>query len=245
VGDPYHFLFECTACTPARQRAQLVLRSIIAGIIEQTRIIIKGLPTALAKPMVTPLVATTLALSCMTDAEWASPAGTTIMARLSYAHPWAVIDLPPHLLLSGSAADRLAVALGRLFDAVNWPPFITQALCSMWTARAAKAHRIVNVVRDASHRHQPASRRDGRAAQHARALATAGEAAAAGAAGAAAVADGPPDRHYSGPSSSHVPIIRCGAASGAQPLTHQALLPAFFRRQPLVAPAPARQPGSS
>jgi len=245
VGDPYHFLFECTACTPARQRAQLVLRSIIAGIIEQTRIIIKGLPTALAKPMLTPLVATTLALSCMTDAEWASPAGTTIMARLSYAHPWAVIDLPPHLLLSGSAADRLAVALGRLFDAVNWPPFITQALCSMWTARAAKAHRIVNVVRDASHRHQPASRRDGRAAQHARALATAGEAAAAGAAGAAAVADGPPDRHYSGPSSSHVPIIRCGAASGAQPLTHQALLPAFFRRQPLVAPAPARQPGSS
>jgi hypothetical protein len=42
-----------------------------------------------------------------------------------------------------------------------------------------------------------------------------------------------------------VPIIRCGAALGAQPPAHQALLPAFFRRQPPAAPAPARQPGSS
>jgi hypothetical protein len=42
-----------------------------------------------------------------------------------------------------------------------------------------------------------------------------------------------------------VPVICGGADLGAQPLIHQALLPALFRRQPHVAPAPARQPGSS
>ena len=46
--------------------------------------------------------------------------GKAVMARLAFAQPWAVADLLASITASVAPADKLAVALGELFDAVIW-----------------------------------------------------------------------------------------------------------------------------
>ena len=197
VGDPYHFLFECShaTCRAAQRRVQYLLRGCVGGIVARARDIAKHrkVPEIASKPMLDCADAVDAALRQMDEAQWASPAGRSTLARLSYVQPWSARNLPASVLVGMEAAQRLAAALGRLFDSINWPACLTRDLCTQWAFKASKAHRIGNESRDATHPDVPAHRRGGAVIFNAAAgerqdLAAEAEAAADAAAAAAFVA---------------------------------------------------------
>lgn len=159
--DPYHFLLECTHDTVrvAQTRAHALVRGIATGITERARELVQRLPEAGAEPMLEPLARAEAALGRMSAVHWHTPMGKAIQARLAFAQPWSAGDLPP--LPLNQPESLLALALGSLFDAINWPPFLTHRLCTQWAFKASKLHRICNTARDATHRTHPAWRRGG------------------------------------------------------------------------------------
>ncbi len=171
VGDPYHFLFECThaTCRVGQRRAQKLLRDCIPAIVARTRDIAKQgkVPKLAAAPMLAHAAEVEEALKPMNNPQWASAAGVTVLARLSYGQPWSVRSLPGALQSGRAPAEVLLCALGRLFDSVAWPPCLTRNLCTQWAFKASKAHRIGNEVRDATHPTAPAHRRGGAEAYNA------------------------------------------------------------------------------
>jgi len=152
------------------------------------------------EPLLASIIATTrTAISDMAASSdwWQSRTGKTVMARMAFAQPWAVADLPPPVRDElHTPEDRLAVMLGMLFDNLNWPNSMTRRIRTAWAARAVRAQRASNQARDATHPDQPTLRRHAArlAADHVGARQTREEAQAA--ADAAAAAIDPPRREY-------------------------------------------------
>jgi hypothetical protein len=55
---------------------------------------------------------------------------------------WALVepldDLPAHTHRVSAGCCSLAASLGRLFDTINLPPYLTQTLCTRWAVQALK-----------------------------------------------------------------------------------------------------------
>ena len=152
---------------------------------------------------------------------WMSTTGKAVMARLAFAQPWAFADLPESIATSALPEDVLATALGRLFDEINWPRFLTQPLSTEWTSRASKIHRLCNRARDCTHSdpdHQ-VLRRGGQRARENKAAANAAAAEAGAAAAAAAAAGSGPllPYHSLRPAGSVRPPQRYGAFASDEP----------------------------
>lgn len=245
AGDPFHFMFECThaTCRAAQCRAQKLMRDCAAAIIDRTRDMAKHpqVPELAAKPMLDRADDAAAALAEMDAAQWASPAGVATLARLSYAQPWSARHLSATFTASSAPASRLATALGRLFDSINWPPCITRRLCTQWVFKASKAHRLCNEARDATHPAAPAHRRGGGAAHDAAVEekqeldAVAAAAADANEAAAIIAARGsiprpPPKRRGQRQAQRRRDAARSGANQASPAGAAQRTLPYFFRR---------------
>ena len=192
-ADPYHFLIECTEprCLAARDKNFALTRSIVLAVARHAGNIATRVEGGLAANL-RPLAAVVSAAAPATGdvTLWQTDTGKAVMARLAFAQPWAVADLPASITASVAPADKLAVALGELFDAVIWPRFLTRPLATAWTAIASRMQRHCNKARDVTHtapEHQ-AVRRGGQYARENKAAADAADREAAAARAAAAAA---------------------------------------------------------
>ena len=169
-GDPYHFLIECPHA--ASRTAQVAVRngvvSIIRGILDRVKDLCRKLPEPLAAPMAGLLEHLQATIDSMPpgSAAWHTAAGKSMLARIAFAQPWAAQDLPPAVWGAEDDADAflagsLADGLGTLFDRINWPPYLTRALCNQWAAKASRIHSACNTARDMTHPQHPAWRRGG------------------------------------------------------------------------------------
>ena len=224
-ADPYHFLIECTEarCLAARVTNYALTRGIAEAVARHA----VGIADRLAESGIADFLrphadAVDLALPEAGDNSlWMSATGKAVMARLAFAQPWAFADLPESIATSALPEDVLATALGRLFDEINWPRFLTQPLSTEWTSRASKIHRLCNRARDCTHSdpdHQ-VLRRGGQRARENKAAANAAAAEAGAAAAAAAAAGSGPllPYHSLRPAGSVRPPQRYGAFASDEP----------------------------
>jgi hypothetical protein len=172
-GDTYHYLVECThpTCAAARARIPPLVLSMARGIAtgaQRCQQQADARTKAAAGPSQEAAALSQLAADVqhitqsLLPAHWHDTAtGRTLLARLSLALPWSLRDLPPDVVASAAPVDKLATALGRIFDGTSWPAHMTQRMCRTWTHYALKAVGICNAARDATHPHRPAVRRGG------------------------------------------------------------------------------------
>ena len=219
-ADPYHFLIECTEarCVAARAKNFALARGIVLSVDHHAREIATRVAGCLAANLVPLADAVTAAAPADGDATlWLTETGKAMMTRLAFAQPWACSDLPASITGSAEPANRLAVALGSLFDAIVWPRFLTRPLATEWTGRASKIQRICNAARDATHtdpEHQAFRRGGQQARDNNAAAATARREAAAAAKAAAAAGSGPLGSFHNlrAPGSIHLPARYLDAA---------------------------------
>ena len=97
--------------------------------------------------------------------QWDTDMGRSLIIRLAMVQPWSRQDLPTSALLnSAPAADRLAVALGALFDAISLPSFLTHQLSTRWVVQSSKIVTLCNQTRDRMNPEAVAWRRGGKKA---------------------------------------------------------------------------------
>jgi len=145
--DPYHHIVECPSTAELRERyrdiAAHTVRRIAASTLELTQ--------RMRTPQPHLVHCCNAVEEALSRTRWASTEGNAILFRLVLAQTWSIADLPADKLHDAAGRCSLAAALGRLFDSINLPPYLTQALCTRWAVLALKIIKLCDEHRERSH----------------------------------------------------------------------------------------------